>query len=135
MENHNIAIVGLGRVGSVFLEKVAGDDSVLNVKCVCELSDTDGKKFAHENCVPVGSIDDIIQLGVGVDVIFDFTGVKQVADILNTKLAESGNNYTQVAQIRLARLIWSLIGGDDYLPEVSATKYQSYADMLLSQQE
>ncbi|OEU64995.1 MAG: hypothetical protein BA863_08725 [Desulfovibrio sp. S3730MH75] len=135
MENHNIAIVGLGRVGSVFLEKVAGADSVLNVKYVCELADTEGKKFAYENGVPVGSIDEIIQLGVGIDVIFDFTGVKKVADILNAKLAESGNNYTQIAQTRLARLVWSLIGGDDYLPEVHATKYQSYADMLLSQQE
>ncbi|WP_031480718.1 Gfo/Idh/MocA family oxidoreductase [Maridesulfovibrio frigidus] len=135
MENHNIAIVGLGRVGSVFLEKVAGTESVLNVKCVCELADTNGKKFAQENCVPVVSIDDIIQLGVDVDIIFDFTGVKKVADILSAKLAESGNNYTQVAPIRLARLVWSLIGGDDYLPEVSATKYQSYADMLLAQQD
>lgn len=135
MENHNIAIVGLGRVGTVFLEKVLISDKALTVKKVSELADTAGKKMALSNGVSVGSIDDIVNLGVDVDVIFDFTGNEMVAELLRKKLEESGNKYTQVAQKRIARLVWSLIADDDYLPEVSSTKYQSYADMLLSQQK
>ncbi|SMF01329.1 hypothetical protein [Desulfovibrio gilichinskyi] len=135
MEKHNIAIVGLGRVGTVFLEKVLRSDGVLIIKSVCEPADTAGKKMALAHGIPIGCIDDIIKSGVDVDVIFDFTGDEQVAELLRGKLEESGNNYTQVAQKRIARLIWSLIADDDYLPEVEATKYQSYADMLLSQQK
>ncbi|SDK30805.1 hypothetical protein SAMN05660337_0031 [Maridesulfovibrio ferrireducens] len=135
MENHNIAIVGLGRVGAVFLEKVLNNDGALKIKSVCELTETAGKRLALEKGVPVGCIDDIVKLGVEIDVIFDFTGDEKVAEILRRKLAESGNNYTQVAQKRLARLVWALISEDECLPEVRSTKSQSYADMLLSQQE
>ncbi len=135
MEKHNIAIVGLGRVGSVFLEKVLSNDSAFVIKSVCERAETAGKKMASDHGVPVGCIEDIVKFGVDIDVIFDFTGDEKVAELLRRKLEESGNNYTQVAQKRIARLIWSLIADDDYLPEVNSTKYQSYADMLLSQQE
>ncbi|WP_291325933.1 hypothetical protein [Desulfovibrio sp. UCD-KL4C] len=135
MEKHNIAIVGLGRVGTVFLEKVLSNDSVFVIKSVCELADTSGKKMAFDHGVPVGCIEDIIKFGVDIDVVFDFTGDEKVAELLRRKLQESGNNYTQVAQKRIARLIWSLIAEDDYLPEVNCTKSQSYADILLSQQK
>ncbi|WP_319780960.1 hypothetical protein [Maridesulfovibrio sp.] len=131
MENHNIAIIGLGRVGTVFLEKALSSDSVMTVKAVCELCDTPGRKLAEKKGIPVLELVEIVELGIDVDVIFDLTGDENVSRIIQQKLAESCNSYSQVAPARLARLVWSLFAGDEYLPNIGKSKYQTYADMLL----
>lgn len=134
IDTHNIAIVGLGRVGSRFLEKVIKEDvCCMRVKCVTEIGDTSGKKLAVENGIKVVSLDGVVEFGPDVDVIFDFTGDSNVTKALCTKLEDSCNPHTKVVQDRVARLIWSLIGSEDCLPEVKATKYQAYADMALAQ--
>ncbi|CCO22475.1 hypothetical protein [Maridesulfovibrio hydrothermalis] len=135
MENHNIAIVGLGRIGTSFLEKTLTDDCVMKVKAVCELYDTKGKRMAEESNIQVVELSEIVGLGVKLDVIFDLTGDDNVSRMLRSKLEESGNTYTQVAQNRLARLVWALIADDEYLPDVRKSKSQVYADMLLSGQK
>ncbi|TIH17421.1 hypothetical protein D0S45_07125 [Marinifilum sp. JC120] len=131
MENHNIAIIGLGRVGSVFLQKALAAESVMKVRAVCEMCDTPGRELAEEKNIPIMDLRDIIDLGVEVDVIFDLTGDKNVSGILQEKLCKECNSYTQVAPLRLARLVWSLIAGDEYLPDMGKSKSQTYADMLL----
>lgn len=133
MENHNIAIVGLGRVGTAFLKKALTSDCVMTVKAVCEMCDTPGKELADKEEIPIVELNEIVGLGVGVDVIFDLTGDKNVSQILHQKLAQSGNTYTDVAPIRVSRLIWGLIAGDEYLPDLGKCKNQIYADMLIEQ--
>lgn len=133
IDSHNVAIVGLGRVGTRFLEKVAEDsESCINVRCVAELLDTPGKDFAKEQGIPVVSLEGIIEMGTDLDVIFNFTGSDTVTDVLTANLEKSCNRHTKIAQERVARLIWSLIDPEDSLPEVKATKYQAYADMLFA---
>lgn len=133
---HNVAIVGLGRVGTRFLEKILSDDDCcLRVRCVTEIGETPGRNLAVEKDVPVVSLDGVVDYGADIDVIFDFTGDRNVTDILCKKLEESCNNHTKVVQDQVARLIWSLIASDDCLPEVRATKYQAYADMAIARME
>ncbi|NDV25417.1 hypothetical protein FMR86_02010 [Desulfovibrio sp. JC010] len=131
MENHNIAIVGLGRVGKAFLEKAMSNESVMTVKAVCEMCDTPGRKLAEEKDIPVVDLGGIIEMGIDIDVIFDLSGDENVSRILQEKLVEARNSYTQVAPARLARLVWSLIADGEYLPNLGKTKSQIYAEMLL----
>lgn len=135
MGKHNVAIVGLGRVGSIFLDKTLGKSDVIRVKAVCELYDTQGRKQAEKEGIPVMDLSEVIALGVDIDIIFDLTGDENVTCGLRRKLNKAGNTYTQVAQNRLARLVWSLISDDQYLPDLRKSKSQVYADMLLSCQK
>ncbi|NDV21167.1 hypothetical protein [Desulfovibrio sp. JC022] len=131
MENHNIAIIGLGRVGTAFLKKTLSSDCVMNLRAVCEMCDTPGRKLAEEKSVPVMELNEIIALGIEIEVIFDLTGDANVSRILHEKLRQSGNSYTDVAPVRVARLVWAMIAGDEYLPDLGKSKNQIYADMLL----
>jgi FlaA1/EpsC-like NDP-sugar epimerase len=136
IDTHNVAIVGLGRVGSIFLRKMSDDaEACLRIKCVVEIGDTPGKKLALEKGIPVVSLDGVVEMGTDIDVIFNFTGDPNVTTALTRKLEESCNHHTKVSQDRVARLIWSLIEPEDSLPEVNATKYQAYADMVLERQK
>ena len=131
LENHNIAIIGLGRVGTAFLKKALTSDCEMSVKAVCEMCDTPGRKLAVEDSIPVMDLNDIVELGVDIDVIFDLTGDKNVSRILQEKLLQLGNTYTEVAPARVTRLVWTLIAGDEYLPDLGKSKSQIYADILL----
>lgn len=116
MAIHNVAIVGLGRVGSAFLKRTLRRTDVVVVKAVCELYDTDGRKLAIEENLPVLDMNAIVGLGVSLDVIFDLTGDDNVTRAFRKKLEKAGNTYTQVAQDRLTRLVWSLMGGEEEFP-------------------
>ncbi len=131
MENHNVAIIGLGRIGTAFLRKAMSDDCVMKVKAVCEMCGTPGRKLAEEKGIPIVDLSDVVELGLGVEVIFDLTGDNNVSRILREKLCNSGNTYTDVASQRLTRLVWTLIAGDEYLPDLGKSKSQIYADMML----
>ena len=131
MENHNIAIIGLGRIGTAFLKKALSSDCDMTVKAVCEMCDTPGRKMAVEDNVPVMELSEIVDLGVGIDVIFDLTGDENVTRSLREKLLQVGNTYTNVSPARVTRLVWTLIAGDEYLPDLGKSKSQIYADILL----
>ncbi|WP_432737931.1 hypothetical protein [Maridesulfovibrio sp. FT414] len=119
MKEHNIAIVGLGRVGSAFLQKVLGRTDVIRVKAVSELYNTEGRRQAEKDGVPIMGMTELVGLGVGLDIIFDLTGDENVTLALRKKLDKAGNTHTKVAQNRLARLVWDLMGGNGDMPDSS----------------
>ncbi|WP_320170894.1 hypothetical protein [Maridesulfovibrio sp.] len=133
MAVHNVAIVGLGRVGSAFLGKVLSRGDLLVVKAVSELYDTEGRRMAQEKGVPVMDFSGLVSLGVGLDIIFDLTGDENVTQSLRRKLEKAGNTYTKVAQNRLARLVWDLMGEEGVMPDLGMKKSQAYADMMISE--
>ena len=133
MEIHNIAIVGLGRIGTKFLEKTLSRTDVVSIKAVCELYETKGRLLAEAKNIPVMDLSKIVALGVGLDIIFDLTGDQNVTKGLRKKLDKSGNTYTQVAQNRLARLVWDLMSNEGCLPDLGKRKSQVYADMLMGE--
>ncbi|MFP4696045.1 homoserine dehydrogenase [Thiohalospira sp.] len=121
MTEHNIAIVGLGRVGTVFLQRMlARREEGVNIVRVAQLSKTDGLKMAEEAGLATGTIDDIVAEGSAVDIIFDLTGSPEVRQQLREKLAAAGNRHTVIAPESVARLMWTLMGAGEELPEVHA---------------
>jgi len=105
-----IAVVGLGRVGSRFLE-VLLDSGLPGVElcAVSESGDTDGVKLARERGIPVETVETLIARGDKVDVIYDLTGHPAVRQQLREGMQASGNRHTVVAPEVLAHLTWSLL--------------------------
>lgn len=136
MDVHNIAIVGLGRIGTAFLKEllIAKEAYGLKLICVVEKDDTEGKQLAQKNGIKIVTFEELLALNVGIDIIFDLTGSTQFREELYAGLAAMKNDYTNVAPLNITRLIWSLFS-TEYLPAVHGTKYQAIADTLLAQAE
>ncbi len=121
MSVQNVAIVGLGRVGERFLERMLAfqeQDRVRIVACA-ERGDTPGRKRAEGAGIPIETSEAITARGEGVDIIFDLTGSESTRKELRDALGMRGNRHTVIAPESVARLIWSLVG-DEELPEIHA---------------
>jgi homoserine dehydrogenase len=94
MDNQKIAIIGLGRIGSAFLRNML------------------------DRRERVLSLDQIIALGSGVDILFDLTGIPAVRREIREKLMAQGNHHTVIASETIARLIWVMTSDDD-LPVIA----------------
>jgi predicted dinucleotide-utilizing enzyme len=121
MSKQSIAIVGLGRVGSIFLEELLSrPNKDIEVVAVAENGETSGKILAKTRGIEVLNIDALIAKGDGIDILFDLTGVPAVRRELREKLMASDNHHTIIATETIARLIWSLLANDVALPAVHA---------------
>ena len=118
MKTQNIAIIGLGRVGSAFLETMLKKQQNINLVCVAEVGDTPGKTRAKEAGVKIATLDEIVALANGVDIIFELTGVPAVRRELRSKMLETNNLYTVIASETIARLIAAL-AVDMELPDIA----------------
>jgi len=122
MQNmQNIAIIGLGRIGSAFLSAMLKKQQNLNLVCVAEVGDTPGKAEAAAAGIKIATLDEIVALGDGIDIIFELTGNPAVRRELRTKLLETNNLYTVIASESVARLIAALIV-DAGLPNIAGRK-------------
>jgi len=120
----NIVIIGLGNIGAEILqEKLKRKDLGLNVVGVSELEDTPGKKLAIEAGVPVLSLEEVIEQGDNIDVIFDLTGSHAVRSKLRELLYQSENHYTTIAPENIAHIIWALMTNN---PVPDASKNSGY---------
>lgn len=116
MEKQNIALVGLGRIGSTFLRTVSNKQNRgVNVLYAVESSDTPGKTQAIAAGVQISTLGEIAAAGNKLDIIFDLTGNPDVRKQLREQLALHKNQHTVIAPESVARLIWSLLS-DEALP-------------------
>ncbi len=116
MNRQTIAIVGLGRIGTAFLEQVmACPHPGVDVAYAVEIAETAGKQKAVAAGIKMLSMDELIAKGQSVDVIFELTGLTEVRDDLRIRLQESGNNYTIIASESIAKVIWSFISKEQFL--------------------
>ncbi len=125
MDKQRIAIIGLGRIGSAFLRQMLAKRSHgLDLVCVAESMDTPGRQLAQQSGIQVRTLDDIVALGDGVQVIFELTGLPEVRRELRDKLVASQNKQTVIASESIVRVIWALIS-DEALPVIAgrATGY------------
>ena len=121
MKKQSIAIVGLGRVGSVFLEKLLGQaEKGIAIVAVAEKGVTAGTAIAKAHGIENLSIDQLIAKSGSVDILFDLTGLSAVRQELRDKMVASGNHHTIIATESVALLIWALISSGDDLPSVHA---------------
>lgn len=114
-----IAIAGLGRVGSKFLQKLTDRiSSGVKIIAVAEANpDAPGVKIAEAREIRVyRDVQDIVKLGDAVDVIFDLTGSIEVRKALRSGLAESNNRHTVVAPEVVAFLIWDIMAAGEAFP-------------------
>ena len=120
MKKQTIAIVGLGRVGSVFLEALLSKaNQGLEIVAVAEKSDTPGCRLAQAKGIAILDVDGLIGKSSDVDIIFDLTGVSAVRQELREKLLKSTNRHTVIATENIARMIWMFIA-DTELPDIHA---------------
>lgn len=122
MQKQNIAIIGLGRIGSAFMGAMLQKaDKGIHLSCVAERMDTPAKSKAAAAGIRVASLDEIVGMGDAIDVIFDVTGLPEVRKELREKLSSSNNRHTVIASETIVRVIWSLIS-TDALPVIEGRK-------------
>lgn len=123
MGKQSIAIVGLGRVGSVFLEEMLKHgDKDINVVAVAERGDTAGRALAMAHGIPNLDIAGLMEKGDSIDILFDLTGMPEARKQLRESMMASGNRHTIIATESIARLIWSLISNGIELPNRPAKR-------------
>lgn len=117
MKKQSIAIVGLGRVGAAFLEELLEQpNNGVEIVAVVERADTAGRAKAKARGIKNLSIDELVAMGNGLDILFDLTNVDAVRHELREKLRESGNRHTIIATENIARMIWTLISSGAEMP-------------------
>jgi predicted dinucleotide-utilizing enzyme len=122
MEKQNIAIIGLGRIGSAFLsEMLRKKGGGINLAYAAEQMDTQGKAKAIAAGIKIVNLDEIVALGDRIDVIFELTGLPSVRKELREKLTAANNRHTVIASETIVRVIWALIS-DDALPVIEGRK-------------
>lgn len=122
MEKQNIAIIGLGRIGSAFLgEMLRKQGRGINLTYAAEQMDTPGKAQAIAAGIKIVNLDDIVALGDRIDVIFELTGLPSVRKELREKLTAASNRHTVIASETIVRVIWALIS-DAALPVIEGRK-------------
>lgn len=107
-----VAIVGLGRVGSMFLSKLAakGNRGIKVVAASERDTKAQGVELAKSKGVPVySSSKEIVAMSEAVDIIFDLTGNPDTRRTLRSELARSGNQHTVIAPEMVAFLIWNMM--------------------------
>lgn len=120
MDKQTIAIVGLGKLGSAFLEELLGQPNEgVEIVAVVEKINTPGLALAKARGIRNLSIDELIAMGDNLDILFDLTGVAAVRKELRDKLRTSGNRHTIVATENIARMLWTLIASGAELPRPS----------------
>ncbi|MDX8396257.1 MAG: hypothetical protein R8K22_07590 [Mariprofundaceae bacterium] len=113
MSTKKIAIVGLGNVGTELMEQLMQHKELgLEIACVSELNDTDGKQKALAAGFSVISLQEVTAQGEEVDIIFDLTGSNTVRSQLREALFSSGNKYTVIVPENVSHIIWSLLTGN-----------------------
>lgn len=121
MEKQSIAIVGLGKMGSAFLEELLGQPNEgVEIVAVVEKNNTAGLALAKARGIKHLSIDELIEIGDDLDILFDLTGVAAVRQELRDKLRASENRHTIVATENIARMVWTLIASGAELPRPRA---------------
>lgn len=118
MEQVNVAIIGLGRVGTAFLEQLLGfaKERGVSILYVVEKSDTPGKQLARDAGITVLTLPELCNTCSGVDIIFEFTGKAETRREMTDKLSYLRNKHTVIISEKVARLMWVIMGGKA-LPE------------------
>lgn len=113
-----IAIVGLGCVGSRFLDAMRERASRgVVVVAVAEPQRTPGRQAAEAAGIPLLDLPELIAHCAGIDIVFDLSGQFAVRQRLRQGLARAGNSRTVVAPESVARLIWAMLDAGT-LPDV-----------------
>ena len=122
MTKQSIAIVGLGKMGSAFLEELLGQSNEgVEIVAVVENNDTAGLALAKARGIENLSIDELVRMGEDLDILFDLTDVPTVRQELRDKLRAAGNHHTIIATENIAHMVWTLIARGTDIPRIPAS--------------
>ena len=122
MTKQSIAIVGLGEMGSAFLEELLGQSNEgVEIVAVVENNNTSGLALAKARGINNLSIDELVRLGEDLDILFDLTDVPGVCQELRDKLRAAGNCHTIIATENIAHMVWTPIASGVDIPRVPAS--------------
>jgi pyrroline-5-carboxylate reductase len=122
MTKQSIAIVGLGKMGSAFLEELLGQSNEgVEIVAVVENNNTDGLALAKARGIENLSIDELVRMGEDLDILFDLTDVPTVRQELRDKLRAAGNRHTIIATENIAHMVWTLIARGTDIPRTPAS--------------
>ena len=112
----NIAIIGSNRSGEVFYNEMTRlKRKGINVICVYNRAGLELNSIAETAGIKRLSIEEIVELGEDLDVIFDLSGDREIRAELRKTLFSSQNHHTVIAPESVAQVMWAMIG-DDELP-------------------
>ncbi len=120
MRRINVAIAGLGRVGSQFLDALLSvrSDNVRVIAVAEPREDLQSVKFAKEEGIAYfrDARSMLESLEDSIDVLFELTGDAVLRSDLHEILVKTGNKKTVIVPEPVAYLIWSLIteGAKEY---------------------
>ncbi len=120
MRRINVAIAGLGRVGSQFLDALLSvrSESVRVIAVAEPREDLQSVKLAKEKGIAYfrDARSMLESLEDSIDVLFELTGDAVVKSDLHEILVKTGNKKTVIVPEPVAYLIWSLIteGAKEY---------------------
>jgi glyceraldehyde-3-phosphate dehydrogenase/erythrose-4-phosphate dehydrogenase len=120
-----VAIVGLGRVGSTFLNNliVYEDHSIKIVAAIEKSEDAPGLPLAKFEEIRVhNNLLELAAMGEDLDIIFDFSGSPETRKDLRKALASSGNRHTVIAPEVISLLIWNMMRVGEDFPEFHELK-------------
>jgi glutamyl-tRNA reductase len=116
MQTQNIAIIGLNNVGTEFFKAMINlKDKGVNVVSVCEKMFTEGTKIAQDLNIQNLPLEQLVELGEEIDVIFDLSSNREIRKELRKTLFSSNNQHTVIAPESVARLMYTMID-DGQLP-------------------
>lgn len=125
MQNVNIGIIGLGRVGYTLMKKLVNfHGKGITLSAVAEKDkQSEGVLLAQKHNIDVyDDGQDLVNLGAKLDIIFELTGDSGARRECRMSMVKSKNDHTVIAPEILAHLIWNIIGGDDTLPDINVNK-------------
>jgi|UPI00037D1B9F predicted dehydrogenase len=116
MQQSSIVIVGLGRIGSEFLEHFLGLSNVgISIIGVVEPLDTLGRRKAESAGIACLSLEQVVAFGEDVDFIFDFTDSPNLRKSIMQQLADADNHHTEVTSEKTLGMMWQLMS-DEPIP-------------------
>lgn len=115
-----VAVAGLGRVGTTFLEKLS--ESVhygIDIVAAVDFSaDAPGREVALKKGITLcDDTKEVIAMGDSVDLIFDLTGSQEARSVIRRELARSGNQHTILAPEIVAYLMWNMMSEGESFPD------------------
>lgn len=112
----NIAIIGSNHSGEIFYNEMTRlKRKGINVVCVYNRAGLDLNSMAETAGIKRLSIEEIVDLGEDLDVIFDLSGNTEIRAELRKTLFSSRNQHTVIAPESVAQVMWAMIS-DEKLP-------------------
>lgn len=117
MHNQNIVIVGLGPVGTSFMEELSAlAPKGVNIIAAVPQGDASGSGRAQQLGIALMDLTDMLALGAKVDIIFDLSGSTQVRADLRKQLFAAGNQHTVIAPENIAWLLYNVLSASGTAP-------------------